>query len=317
MITFTERITRPDFHCPNFSQLTGSEAKQDPGHWQAKSLGDPPHSADGAGAGFGSAIRRRLWIGPNSATGSEEETRWTPFWSGIPAGGSVNSLRSNLPQTFSISFLEELRSEFLSFIFSVIRPFSVWCYFRTRASISVHCWYTKVIAFRNDRLIHDTHLVHSCIISRASLLFLDFSHLFYIFSVYITVWEQVIHLYLLFPTVAVVINHIFIYNNMGPGGGVQEYCLRWNNHHSTLVSVMDALLQKGTLVDVTLAAEGKSIQVHRLVLCACSNYFQVSPISNIGLWGNCGILHETFCVIICLMLLDYRNYCLNTGTSKQ
>ena len=38
---------------------------------------------------------------------------------------------------------------------------------------------------------------------------------------------------------------------------------------------MDALLQKGTLVDVTLAAEGKSIQVHRLVLCACSNYFQV------------------------------------------
>ncbi|XP_032795868.1 protein tramtrack, beta isoform isoform X3 [Daphnia magna] len=61
---------------------------------------------------------------------------------------------------------------------------------------------------------------------------------------------------------------------MGPSSGVQEYCLRWNNHHSTLVSVMDALLQKGSLVDVTLAAEGKSIQVHRLVLCACSNYFQ-------------------------------------------
>ena len=62
---------------------------------------------------------------------------------------------------------------------------------------------------------------------------------------------------------------------MGPNSGIQEYCLRWNNHHSTLVSVMDALLQKGTLVDVTLAAEGKSIQVHRLVLCACSHYFQV------------------------------------------
>lgn len=42
---------------------------------------------------------------------------------------------------------------------------------------------------------------------------------------------------------------------------------------------MDALLQKGTLVDVTLAAEGKSIQVHRLVLCACSNYFQVLFVS--------------------------------------
>ncbi len=70
---------------------------------------------------------------------------------------------------------------------------------------------------------------------------------------------------------------------MGPSSGVQEYCLRWNNHHSTLVSVMDALLQKGSLVDVTLAAEGKSIQVHRLVLCACSNYFQVpiKPVNNL------------------------------------
>lgn len=62
---------------------------------------------------------------------------------------------------------------------------------------------------------------------------------------------------------------------MAPNSGVQEYCLRWNNHHSTLVSVMDSLLQKGALVDVTLAAEGKSIQVHRLVLFACSHYFQV------------------------------------------
>ena len=81
---------------------------------------------------------------------------------------------------------------------------------------------------------------------------------------------------------------------MGPGGGVQEYCLRWNNHHSTLVSVMDALLQKGTLVDVTLAAEGKSIQVHRLVLCACSNYFQVSLILNRIWWWIVGFYVKHF-----------------------
>jgi len=37
---------------------------------------------------------------------------------------------------------------------------------------------------------------------------------------------------------------------------------------------MNSLLQKELLVDVTLAAEGQFIEVHRLVLCACSQYFE-------------------------------------------
>lgn len=56
---------------------------------------------------------------------------------------------------------------------------------------------------------------------------------------------------------------------------VQEFCLRWNNHHNVLVSVLDSLLERETLVDVVLAAEGQFIKVHRLVLCACSQYFEV------------------------------------------
>lgn len=38
---------------------------------------------------------------------------------------------------------------------------------------------------------------------------------------------------------------------------VQEFCLKWNNHHSTLISVLDSLLIRESLVDVVLAAEGK------------------------------------------------------------
>ena len=57
---------------------------------------------------------------------------------------------------------------------------------------------------------------------------------------------------------------------------VQEFCLRWNNHHSTLVTVLDKLLERETFVDVILAAEGQFIKVHRVVLCACSQYFEVS-----------------------------------------
>jgi len=54
----------------------------------------------------------------------------------------------------------------------------------------------------------------------------------------------------------------------------EEFCLRWNNHHNVLVTVLDKLLEKESLVDVTLASEGQFLRVHRLVLCACSQYFE-------------------------------------------
>lgn len=55
----------------------------------------------------------------------------------------------------------------------------------------------------------------------------------------------------------------------------QQFCLRWNNHQSTLVAVFDTLLENGTLVDCTLAAEGKYLNAHKVVLSACSPYFEV------------------------------------------
>ena len=56
----------------------------------------------------------------------------------------------------------------------------------------------------------------------------------------------------------------------------QQFCLRWNNHQSTLISVFDTLLENETLVDCTLAAEGKFLKAHKVVLSACSPYFAVS-----------------------------------------
>ncbi|XP_063228447.1 longitudinals lacking protein-like isoform X7 [Bacillus rossius redtenbacheri] len=55
----------------------------------------------------------------------------------------------------------------------------------------------------------------------------------------------------------------------------QQFCLRWNNHQSTLVSVFDTLLESGTLVDCTLAAEGQYLKAHKVVLSACSPYFEL------------------------------------------
>lgn len=55
----------------------------------------------------------------------------------------------------------------------------------------------------------------------------------------------------------------------------QRFCLRWNNHQSNLLSVFDQLLHDESFVDVTLAVEGQLLKAHKMVLSACSPYFQV------------------------------------------
>ena len=54
----------------------------------------------------------------------------------------------------------------------------------------------------------------------------------------------------------------------------QHYSLRWNNHQSHVLSAFDALLQNESLVDCTLVCEDTNVKAHRVVLSACSPYFQ-------------------------------------------
>ncbi|KAH8306269.1 hypothetical protein KR018_005571 [Drosophila ironensis] len=53
----------------------------------------------------------------------------------------------------------------------------------------------------------------------------------------------------------------------------QRFCLRWNNHQTNLLSVFDQLLHAETFTDVTLAVEGQYLKAHKMVLSACSPYF--------------------------------------------
>ncbi|XP_043250839.1 uncharacterized protein LOC122396463 isoform X2 [Colletes gigas] len=58
-------------------------------------------------------------------------------------------------------------------------------------------------------------------------------------------------------------------SNMFP----QQYCLRWKYHHSNLQTMFSQLLERQAYCDVTLACEGKTLRAHKVVLSACSTYF--------------------------------------------
>jgi len=50
--------------------------------------------------------------------------------------------------------------------------------------------------------------------------------------------------------------------------------LYWNNHKATFCHILSTLREKERYTDVTLACQGKFYQVHKLVLSACSEYFE-------------------------------------------
>ncbi|XP_046750030.1 uncharacterized protein LOC124413480 isoform X4 [Diprion similis] len=53
----------------------------------------------------------------------------------------------------------------------------------------------------------------------------------------------------------------------------QQYCLRWKYHHSNLQTMFSQLLERQAYCDVTLACEGQTLRAHKVVLSACSTYF--------------------------------------------
>lgn len=59
------------------------------------------------------------------------------------------------------------------------------------------------------------------------------------------------------------------------GGEGQTFCLRWNNHKSNLVEILDALIKRECYVDCTIVVDEQiQFKAHRVVLAANSPYFQ-------------------------------------------
>jgi len=53
-----------------------------------------------------------------------------------------------------------------------------------------------------------------------------------------------------------------------------NFCLKWNDHHTTFFSSAEQLCHNSLLTDVVLSAGGTLFKAHKLVLSVCSKFFQ-------------------------------------------
>ncbi|XP_063995469.1 zinc finger protein 473-like isoform X2 [Diachasmimorpha longicaudata] len=56
--------------------------------------------------------------------------------------------------------------------------------------------------------------------------------------------------------------------------GEKTFNLTWNNHLANLSGLFEGLYKTGSLTDTTLSCQGGMLRAHRLVLAACSPYFE-------------------------------------------
>lgn len=58
------------------------------------------------------------------------------------------------------------------------------------------------------------------------------------------------------------------------GGSEQQYALKWNDFHSSILNSFRHLKDESDFIDVTIACDGSSFAAHKVVLSACSPYFR-------------------------------------------
>ena len=80
----------------------------------------------------------------------------------------------------------------------------------------------------------------------------------------------------------------------------EDYCLKWNDHHTTFFSSAENLCHAQALTDVTLSAGKREFTAHKLVLSVCSGYFS-------GLFAKASSRHDSRHAIVYLKDVEPRH----------
>ena len=56
--------------------------------------------------------------------------------------------------------------------------------------------------------------------------------------------------------------------------GTDKFCLRWNDFEGNISSAFRELRDDKDFFDVTLACDDEQIQVHKVIISACSPFFR-------------------------------------------
>ena len=80
----------------------------------------------------------------------------------------------------------------------------------------------------------------------------------------------------------------------------EDYCLKWNDHHTTFFSSAENLCHADALTDITLSAGKREFTAHKLVLSVCSGYFN-------GLFAKAAARHDSRHAIVYLKDVDPRH----------
>lgn len=89
----------------------------------------------------------------------------------------------------------------------------------------------------------------------------------------------------------------------------EQFCLRWNNHHPNLITVFSTLLQNDQMVDVTLISENREIHAHKIILTACSPFFQVFKTVLFVFWKTNSNIFVS--LLLQLQNIFLRNSCIH------
>ena len=86
--------------------------------------------------------------------------------------------------------------------------------------------------------------------------------------------EKFVSIFIVSDILFVLQNHLNTYKMAQ--GDQQQFCLRWNDFQTNMVSSFKHLRDEKSFTDVTLACDGQTCKAHKMVLSACSPYFKVN-----------------------------------------